>query len=362
MKRPTNLKEARALAATSPDPAQLHWEKGKAGATAACVRTLGMLPPSEAALEALASYGGDGRGGTVKALILASEGFDAAAYGRRVLSKSPAKKIDLSPLKAADLRLVAGMPALEVLTLKTWGAEANMAALGSAPRLHTLLVELVRVDSLAGLEALTSLRTLTLSRCHSLTDFTALSSLTKLESLKLNAPQKLPDLAALSLPASVTSLSIELANVLESLAGIEALPALSSLRLASNWRLRDFRPLSSLSSLESLFIHSFDCADVTALSGLTGLTSLWMSSPRLEDLAPLSALTGLKSLSLNGCKALQTLAPLRTLAALEELRIQACPGLTDLDVLEHLPALRRVQTYEHRSHPVFARRPDITVA
>ncbi|MFT5681306.1 MAG: hypothetical protein ACI8RZ_002212 [Myxococcota bacterium] len=361
MKRPTKLSEARTLAKTNPDPALLHWEKGKAGAAAACVRTLSLLTPSAAVLKALASYGGDKRGGVVKELILASVGFDAVVFAQQVLAKNPAKKVDLSPLKAPDLRLIAGMSALEVLKLDTWGLDTQMAALGALPKLHTLTVDLVKVDALTGLEALGSLRTLTLNRCHNLTDFTALSALSVLETVNVNAPQKLTSVAGLSLPPSVTSLSIDVASVLNSLAGLDALPALSSLRLGSNWKLRDYRPLASLKTLDSLFIHSFDCTDITALTGLTGLTGLWLSSPLLEDFAPLSTLTQLKSLSLNGCKRLRSLAPLHTMTALEDLRIQLCPQLTDLDVLEHLPSLSTVSNYTNKDHPVFSRRPDITV-
>ena len=62
-----------------------------------------------------------------------------------------------------------------------------------------------------------------------------------------------------------------------------------------NKGLVDIEPLSSLSSLEVLYLHSNQIVDVTPLSSLSSLQRLDLSSNQIVDVTPLSSLSSLQT-------------------------------------------------------------------
>ena len=124
------------------------------------------------------------------------------------------------------------------------------------------------IESLAGIQNLTSLRDLDLS-FNSITDISALSGLTSLTDLGLTL-NSISDISALS--------------GLTSLAGLEL--SLNSIS--------DISALSGLTSLQTLDLADNSITDISALSGLTSLVGLGLNNnPNLTDIQPLLDNTGL---------------------------------------------------------------------
>ena len=119
-----------------------------------------------------------------------------------------------------------------------------------------------RITSLVGIENLTSLITLTLSR-NSITDIGPLSGLTSLRNLHLT-------------DNSIT----------------------------------DIGPLSGLTGLRELFLDNNSISDISALSGLTSLARLFLSDNTISDISALSGLTLLFNLELGDNPGLSNIQPL----------------------------------------------------
>ena len=117
-----------------------------------------------------------------------------------------------------------------------------------------------------------------------------------------NATLNAGDLSAL------TSLDARNANI-QDLTGIEYAHNLSSLNLGAEYiegkgnvnsnTVSDWQPLSGLTNLHTLYLHSSNISDISALSALKKLHTLSLSNTNISDISALSALKNLTQLYLN---------------------------------------------------------------
>ena len=197
------------------------------------------------------------------------------------------KELDLGFNPLADLRPLAGLPALESLSLD--GAAEDLHALAPLARLQRLSLRHNGLDDLGPLAGLTSLVELDLgdNRIGSLLPLAGLANLALLRADR---------------------------NLIEDLGPLASLAGLEALELGAN-RVRDLQPLAGLARLQSLRLGGNGLAELYPLSGLGGLQDLGLAGNAVEDLRALSHLDGLRRLDLRG-NPVGDLRPLRTLESL----------------------------------------------
>ena len=219
------------------------------------------------------------------------------------------KDLDLGFNPLADLRPLAGLPALESLSLD--GAAADLQALAPLARLQRLSLRHNGLDELGPLAGLTSLAELDLGD-NRIADLRPLAGLANLAVLRADRNQ-IADLWPLA-----------------SLAGLEAL------ELGAN-RVRDLQPLAGLARLQSLRLGGNGLAELHPLAGLEGLRDLVLAGNAVADLRALSHLDGLRRLDLRG-NPVGDLRPLRALKSLAWMHV-AGARIEDLGPLNGLPGL-----------------------
>ena len=203
----------------------------------------------------------------------------------------------------------------------------DFTAFSGMTELESLTID-ADAKSLAGLENLTSLRTLNLYGGRLFPDTAPLSSLTKLEVLCL------PHSNAYDLPPLDST-------------GLENLTNLRELTLPGDMASFDF--LASLKNLQTLEIYNSTWAgsapSLAALGELSGLTSLSIyCSDLLHDLSFFRGLTGLRSAAINLDRngPVHDLEPLRGLTGLSSLDIMnGSECITDWSAVDHVPSVSR---------------------
>ena len=136
-----------------------------------------------------------------------------------------------------------------------------------------------------------------------------------------NATLNAGDLSAL------TGLDARNTNI-QDLTGIEYAHNLNFLNLGAEYiegkgnvnsnTVSGLQPLSGLTNLHTLWLHSSNISDISALSGLTNLHTLWLQSNNISDISTLSGLTNLTSLGLqhNNISDISALSTLTSLTRL----------------------------------------------
>lgn len=221
-----------------------------------------------------------------------------------------------------------------------------------------------RVEDLSGIENLTDLNTLLLTRNaiadvgplrgltelqrlqlddNEVTDVTPLETLTKLRALDLS-DNSVSDVSPLGALNNLTLLGLR-GNRIADIAPLSSLVALESLFLTDN-PVEDFGPLGSLGRLQFLSVSNTGLSDLQPLSDLDALTGLRANSNSISDLGPLSGMTGLEGLSLHD-NAISDLAPLSALTEMSDLGLGG-NAIVDIGALESLPELEIVQLFENQ--------------
>ncbi len=219
------------------------------------------------------------------------------------------EELDLGFNPLADLRPLAGLPALESLSLD--GAAEDLHALAPLARLQRLSLRHNGLDDLGPLAGLTSLVELDLGD-NAIADLSPLAGLGKLAVLRADR------------------------NLIEDLWPLASLAGLEVLELGAN-RVRDLQPLAGLARLQSLRLGGNGLAELHPLSGLGGLQDLGLAGNAVEDLRALSHLDGLRRLDLRGNPA-GDLRPLRALGSLAWVHVGGS-RIADLGPLNGLPGL-----------------------
>ena len=173
----------------------------------------------------------------------------------------------------------------------------DISPLSTLTNLTRLELIATYVSDVSALSSLTKLEVLDLlgNRITEvrISDISALSSLTNLKWLRLSRHDKITDFSVLSSMRSLETLYLAETSVTD-LLWISSLTALRSLSLFNN-KISDVPPLSGLTNLVWLNLNRNSVMDVSALSVLTNLQTLFLSNNRIRDLSPLSANTGLGS-------------------------------------------------------------------
>jgi Leucine-rich repeat (LRR) protein len=92
------------------------------------------------------------------------------------------------------------------------------------------------------------------------------------------------------------------------------LKSISELYL-SNVRIKDLKPLASLTNLKALFLNSNQISDLKPLASLTNLKGLDLNDNQISNIKPLASLTNLKTLFLNANR----ISDIKPLASLKDL-------------------------------------------
>lgn len=205
---------------------------------------------------------------------------------------------DLSPLAHIG-------ETLEELTISE-AAPGTTVPLDVLPRLRHLRVEWSMVrDALESVEG-SQLRRLYVEGCDHV-DLAPFGDLGHLEYLELVAPRHLNSLFGIDALSSIADLRISLAPKLTDLGGIEsAAKTLEKLELETCKQIDSLEPVGALKLLRELWIA--DCGEIESLGPLRGLEHLeifeaWESTRVLDgDLTPLTELANLRELRMQDRK------------------------------------------------------------
>lgn len=199
-------------------------------------------------------------------LTIKDQTLDAIDF---LISLSNLKELHLSDCRIAaqDLEIIAGLPALEKLTLSNCNL-STIASLENAQRLTYLDLSNNAIRNLQPLSGLTNLRTLNLSH-NALTNLDALSNLTGLAELDVSY------------------------NSLKSLTPLSDCYGLSSL-LANNNQISSLDGLSQLSELTVLNVNKNTVSDVSTLASNPALVELDIGNNAVTDISALHTLTSLE--------------------------------------------------------------------
>ena len=169
------------------------------------------------------------------------------------------------------------------------------------------------IHSLAGIEYLTALRRLSLSR-NQIVDLTPLKQL-NLYWLALDGNQ-IVDLTPLKQLNNLQELALS-RNQIVDLTPLRQLNNLQELALDGN-QIVDLTPLRQLNNLQELALRRNQIVDLTPLKQLNNLQWLYLSWNQIVDLAPLRQLNNLQELALSRNQIVD-LTPLKQLNNLQEL-------------------------------------------
>jgi internalin A len=208
--------------------------------------------------------------------------------------------------EAIDDGTLTGLPSLKEVYLKGDLPWKDFQILSQFPALEKVrLVGLENLESLAGIESLTSLKELDVAFGYSLKNLTHIGGHPQLE-------------------------KVELDGVFLDLKGVHEMPKLKSLVLDS-FDLKSFDGLSELPQLKEFRAGDSQVSDISAVANCPALRLLHICSYELSDLSPVHGLTGLVELNLCHCK-LNDLDFLADNSVLEVLDIE-CWELADANGL-----------------------------
>ena len=224
--------------------------------------------------------------------------------------------LNLAQTRISDLRLLAGLTALQFLFLQDTQV-SDLGPLAKLTALKWLFLGNTEVSDLGPLANLTALESLNLAQT-AVSDLGPLANLARLKSLDLWGTQ-VSDLGPLASLARLESLDLWGTQVSD-FGPLANLARLESLDLWGT-EVSDIEQLANLTALKSLDLRWTKVSDLGPLANLTALESLDLGRTKVSDLTPLANLTGLKSLDLGRTK-VSDLTPLANLTALESLDVQ----------------------------------------
>ncbi|MDG1326171.1 MAG: hypothetical protein P8P49_10410, partial [Opitutales bacterium] len=130
------------------------------------------------------------------------------------------------------------------------------------------------IEELSFLEGFTNLENLELKNCSSLENFEALTKLTNLKTLEITGSgyRSFKDLSSLE-DVTITNLSITKCSSLVDVSALSGLPHLDSLRINDCSSLKDISVLSNLPNLRSLNLQG--CSSIKDLGSLMSLDNIW---------------------------------------------------------------------------------------
>lgn len=170
------------------------------------------------------------------------------------------------PLSDEDLDFIAGLTAMEKLTLEDCSL-TTVAMLSELKNLRYLNLNYNTIGNISPISSATELTHLYMQR-NALTDLSALSACTKLEVLDVSF------------------------NSLSSITTVSAFINLKELNISDNnpngTRISDISPLSNITTLTSFIASNNAISDITPLKNSLGLTHVEINRNKITDLSPLA--------------------------------------------------------------------------
>ncbi|NQZ10680.1 MAG: hypothetical protein HRT35_26310 [Algicola sp.] len=210
--------------------------------------------------------------------------------------------------------------------------------------MHTLICIDKNIKNITGVEHLTSLRVLDLSR-NLIFDVNPMSNLTGLVWLNLYGNLEfglggrgdgLEDITPLAGLVALKNFNIT-ENEISDLTPIENMTALVTLSIGYN-PITDISVLSNLTQLKQFDVSKLQLTSLETIGQLTQLTRLTLNGNPTPDLTPLAALTVLEDLSISSLQ-VTDLSPLANLTAINKLNISFNQNLVDISPLAGLTNL-----------------------
>ncbi|EKF30257.1 leucine-rich repeat protein 1 (LRRP1), putative [Trypanosoma cruzi marinkellei] len=209
----------------------------------------------------------------------------------------------------------------------------SVGVLGALPALGVLVASKTSLtdEGLVGLSVNRSLEKIILDDCARLTDVSELSSIISLRDVRLRGCNKMTSVSGLGLLPELHSLDLSMTAVTSrSLRGLGVSPSLSKIFLEECWNLTSVYTLSSIFTLEEIYLRGcIRVTDVGALGTLPVLCLLDVSKTSVTDegLDGLSASPTLKRILLEDCTKITTIACLASIHTISEVNVCGCSGV-----------------------------------
>ncbi|PBJ69331.1 leucine-rich repeat protein 1 (LRRP1) [Trypanosoma cruzi cruzi] len=210
---------------------------------------------------------------------------------------------------------------------------SGVGVLGVLPSLCVLDVSKTSLtdEGLDGLSVNRSLEKIILDDCARLTNVSELSSIMSLRDVRLRGCNKMTGISGLGSLPELDSLDLSMTAVTSrSLSGLGASPSLSKIFLEDCWNLTSVHTLSSILTLEEIYLRGcIRVTDVGALGTLPVLCLLDVSKTSVTDegLDGLSASPTLKRILLEDCTRINTIAALASIHTISEVNVCGCSGV-----------------------------------
>jgi Leucine-rich repeat (LRR) protein len=334
--------------------------------SAACVHAAAAIGGSEA-LKLVEDYVDTDNGGLLtNEIINVWQGFDAAVYAKRVLSRIRLSDHWIGLRTPQTISAAGSLETMKKARLETYETEYDFSHWTKLHQLEELdFVENWRLESLRGLQGLRNLRKINLSGaknlrsieelanisslreiylagCRSLADISALARLPQLKVLILDGCRSIRDFSPVRSLSELMTLSINGCAVSD-LSFCVGLPRLRRLRAITREGVSDAHALSSCPDLLRLEIR-MNATDEGALAipGNSLKKLIVKGGVNAVDLLPIAQHTRLSDLWLSKVDGLQNLSVLRDLHHLQSASIVDCPGLHDASGLANSRTLADV--------------------
>ena len=256
------------------------------------------------------------------------------------------RELDLSRFRKPDLTQLAGLKALERLTLNYCENLTSLNGIENLSALNSLqLQECGALVDIGALDSVSTLIDLDLSGCTALVNVKGLNQSRALQSLDLMGCDKLQRIDSLAGALAIRSLNMQNCLVLENIDAIGDLKALVKLNLQSCRGLTSLVPLKALSALQDLDISLISRAaqQSEVLRGLVALRHLDLQGwDELTNLDSLENMKALRELNVSSSDRLVNLDSVKNLHALAILNLGGCKSLEDVAVLANITSLRQL--------------------
>lgn len=269
----------------------------------------------------------------VRQLSLRNRTALSSLEGIQYLTGATLLTFENAPFPAADASLIAGMTAVERLTLQGLPLLTDISFVANLELLETFILRDTAVTSLAPLTGLQHIRILWADD-NRIGSVDPLGSLPALELVSVTNNQ-VRALGALANAPAVDNLKLG-GNPLTSLAGLGQMTNLRTLEL-NNTGISSVPSLSALTQLETVNLSNNNLTDIAGLRGATSVRQLYLAGNSISDLDPLSELTSLSVLLLQQ-NVIANLEPLSELTGLRELNISG-------NLVNDLRPLNRIELF-----------------
>jgi hypothetical protein len=247
-----------------------------------------------------------------------------------------------------DLQALSKLINLKELRLLGCATIQDLSPLGGNTQLRSLdISSSPSLQSLSGIEGMSSMTDLILNHCSSLVDLKTLPSLPNLQSLDLFGCESLKDISSLVRITSLRRLNLNSCREIVDLNCLTFLPNLSDLSVMG-CKARDLRIIiGRLKNLTKLDLTGcFVGSDLKFIDHLSGLKCLHLagvefSSSALTDISSLRKAPHLEYLDLSGRRHLEDIEPLSDMLHLKALKLFVGKS-KDLDALSRLTALEEL--------------------